>query len=886
MTSQHNDPEPPETTVGRKTRGRGWLRWIAAFGIIIVIALSAAFYWRIPLANAVLEFGLGRAGVHNARVTVTALSASQIRLADLRLGKAIEVKTVDAVIDLSRLPKNPVTRVTVDDVRADLTDAPRELAKMSPDWPERDGTDTAPPPTIRSLLTQMADLPDVTLRNISLKYGNANGIVTAKGSVWAAGTRDNAYGIRVGMDLAGKIDGITRAISINGTTSLSAESATIDLKVKANDGALAGAMEARADLSSDPAIFEATTRLETGDLATLADLMPGLETAAGDLKIDAATISPLAFGLDTPLGLPALTAALQKSGSDGIRFEAVLADASYGDRYRGINGTVTAALRRLTGAKDLLEADGSLSFRADKAGTADVSIRKATVTGAYRLRHMENALALYLPQGMRVAASQVSSEDGAVSLAPLNATLNVERAEIKGFGRGSPPQTDALLRLSLGATRLSFAGKPEKQHFSLAPLTVRLTGTVDEEGDLQARLQTPRLSVTEKARAAAIDGLDIAIRHANAVVTSKLSGRISAMENSEPLLLPTPLDAVLSLKRNMLTFNTKANLPGSSTATVTGRHNLSTGRGNAVLAVPAFRVTPGGGEFRALVPSFSNIDVQSGTVRATARMVWTAKDLNGTGAIAVDGLNFTESASGTTVQGLTADIQLASIVPPRTGAGQIVRVKSIEAGVTLSDLLLRFALIDGTAKTVPAVEIETFRTGFAGGHLGLAPTVIDSEAGAIQATVRVERVDLAALLSAVGLDNISGTGRLNGVLPVGTVGDAVSITGGRLAAAAPGTLRIRSEAAKRALSQGGAEVTLMLSALEDFRYESLTLDIEKEIAGQGRILLRTRGQNPAVRDGQPFVINLTLTGNVDGLAAVLAQALQLPGGLVRTMLAK
>jgi hypothetical protein len=78
----------------------------------------------------------------------------------------------------------------------------------------------------------------------------------------------------------------------------------------------------------------------------------------------------------------------------------------------------------------------------------------------------------------------------------------------------------------------------------------------------------------------------------------------------------------------------------------------------------------------------------------------------------------------------------------------------------------------------------------------------------------------------------------------------------------------------------------MLSALEDFRYETLTLEIEKETAGEGRVILRTRGQNPAVRDGQPFVINLTLSGNVDGLAAVLAQALELPGGIVRTMLAR
>ena len=52
---------------------------------------------------------------------------------------------------------------------------------------------------------------------------------------------------------------------------------------------------------------------------------------------------------------------------------------------------------------------------------------------------------------------------------------------------------------------------------------------------------------------------------------------------------------------------------------------------------------------------------------------------------------------------------------------------------------------------------------------------------------------------------------------------------------------------------------------------------------KGRLMLRTRGRNPAVRDGRPFIINLNVTGNVDRLAAVAAQALQLPSTLVRTI---
>jgi hypothetical protein len=243
-----------------------------------------------------------------------------------------------------------------------------------------------------------------------------------------------------------------------------------------------------------------------------------------------------------------------------------------------------------------------------------------------------------------------------------------------------------------------------------------------------------------------------------------------------------------------------------------------------------------------------------------------------------------QGISGTTVQGLSGHIRLDRLVPPRTPPGQAMRVKHIAAGVTFDDLALRFALVGGVTPEIPALRIESFQAMFAGGRLSIAPTTVDSAAESNDATIAVKDVDLAAVLAAAGLEGVSGTGRLNGAIPVTVVKNVVGITGGRLEAAGPGLLRIRSDAAKQTLAQGGEDVALMLSALENFRYETLTVDIEKKLTGEGRILLATRGHNPDVRDGHPFVINLNLTGNIDRLAVVAAQVFQLPGALIRTML--
>ncbi|MDE0794902.1 MAG: YdbH domain-containing protein [Alphaproteobacteria bacterium] len=887
MTSDNNDSEPGVKSPDRKPRKRGVLRWVGAFCIIVIIGVAAALYWRVALANTVFDFALERAGIHKAVARVTALSTSRIHFSEIRLGNAIDVKDVDAVFDLSLLPQLAVTRVTVASLRADMADARRELAKLA-----TNGTNDTPPTTIRALLTQAAELPEITVQTISLRHVLPGGIVTVNGSANATRRDNAAFEFRVGVALSGDIDGQTRTARIDGTARLAADAVTVDISAQMKDSGLAGTLEARGDMSSDPAILSGKIHLETADLGKLAAILPGLGNTGGSAAINARTTSPLAFGLDTPLDLTALTAALRKAGGDGVRVETRIQDGSHGALYRGVDGTVTAVLRGLPGADGRLQADGNLSLRARRAGTADVTVKNASLGGTYRLLREENALTVYFPEGLRAAAAQVSTKDGAVSVTPVKILLNAEHIRIPAAVPGEPRRVDARLRLNAGAMRLEVAGQPDGKSISIAPLALRLSGTADERGSVEARIQAPRVSVTEKTKMGVIDGLDIALRQTSGGLTGKLSGQVSAQDIGKPLLLPTPLDSTLSIKQQTVSFDAKATLPGANTATAKGRHNLSTGRGSAVLAVPAFRMTPGGGEFRALAPSISGsasasgIDIQSGTVSADARLVWNKKSIDATGTVAIENINFADPSSGTSVEGLTANIRLDQIIPPRTPAGQTIRIKRIGAGVALNDLLLRFALIEGTTAAIPAVQIDTFRTAFAGGILSIAPTVLDSEAGASQATIKVERVDLAALLSAVGLENISGTGRLSGIIPVSTAGAAVGITGGRLATSEPGVLRIRSEAAKRALAQGGKEVTLMLSALEDFRYETLTLEIEKETAGEGCVILRTRGQNPAVRDGQPFVINLTLSGNVDGLAAVLAQALELPGGIVRTMLAR
>ena len=77
----------------------------------------------------------------------------------------------------------------------------------------------------------------------------------------------------------------------------------------------------------------------------------------------------------------------------------------------------------------------------------------------------------------------------------------------------------------------------------------------------------------------------------------------------------------------------------------------------------------------------------------------------------------------------------------------------------------------------------------------------------------------------------------------------------------------------------------MLQALEDFSYEQLGVDIDKTLAGNARVTLRTLGHNPAVLRGRKFQINVNLETNLDRLLDAALEWYRLSGRVLRDIVA-
>jgi hypothetical protein len=391
-----------------------------------------------------------------------------------------------------------------------------------------------------------------------------------------------------------------------------------------------------------------------------------------------------------------------------------------------------------------------------------------------------------------------------------------------------------------------------------------------------ARIEPARVVVQVEKGEAASPERNLAAQGLSAMLTlaERAEFRVAAKTVTTGYTAPFSLEVSAEEAGESFAFELTAKAAG---ATLSGRgeHDPSTGKGKAQLTLRPVRFAPGGLQPAALIPELAAIENVSGAVGGEATLSWGAA-LGSAGELRLDDVSF--EVAGIAVEGLAGALRLAELAPPMTADRQLLRARRITAGAALEDVSLKFRL-DGAAKTL---EIGRLQADFAGGRLVVANARL-RPTGRNPLVVQLHDVNLAALLAMVGLQGLSGQGRVSGALPLIVTADDVLVEGGEIFATGPGRLSFRSEEAKQALAAGGEYVDLALQALEDFRYEKLSLTIDKAEGGHAVVRLSTLGANPAVLDRQPFAINVTLNADANALFAQALEAWRLSQGALATI---
>ncbi|MEM6903842.1 MAG: YdbH domain-containing protein, partial [Pseudomonadota bacterium] len=97
---------------------------------------------------------------------------------------------------------------------------------------------------------------------------------------------------------------------------------------------------------------------------------------------------------------------------------------------------------------------------------------------------------------------------------------------------------------------------------------------------------------------------------------------------------------------------------------------------------------------------------------------------------------------------------------------------------------------------------------------------------------------------------------------------------------ANGVLSYRSEAP---LGDGNEQAALAFNVLEDFRYDTLELELSGAFGGEQQAVLRLAGRNPDIYDGYPVNLNINLSGTLDAIARRSLDALAIPDRLVEKL---
>lgn len=506
-------------------------------------------------------------------------------------------------------------------------------------------------------------------------------------------------------------------------------------------------------------------------------------------------------------------------------------------------------------AADEIELDGSL----EQAGRALAAVSARGRPGAFEASVIETG-------GLTLTA-----KGGIGERVSLDAAAEIGRASALLAALGAAAAPPGRYRLQAAGSLEALVGAAEAQvetafaRITLAaPFAARRT-----DGGARVELNGAEIAAPERGlKASGVSGV--------IELSSAPTAKLAAERAETPWATPAALTLSGSLKDGVAQFEGAA-VAGGARLSARGRHAMASGEGSLSLVLPKTSFGPAR-QPGAVLPALAALTVSGGAVSGSAALRWSNASFGGAGAFDLDALAF--AAEGVAVDGLSGRLRFSELLPPRTPPGQELRAARIGAGADLADVRLRFAL-DGAAG---ALAVERLDAGFASGRLVVAGARL-SPGPRNSAVLQVHDVDLAALLPLLGLEGLSGDGRLSGALPIAVADGKVAVEEGELIAAGPGALRFRSERVRSALAAGGEYVALALDALEDFRYERLSLSVDKTLEGAARIRLSTLGANPNVLEGHPFAINVNLTGDADNLVQAALAAWRLSdralGAIVR-----
>ena len=262
---------------------------------------------------------------------------------------------------------------------------------------------------------------------------------------------------------------------------------------------------------------------------------------------------------------------------------------------------------------------------------------------------------------------------------------------------------------------------------------------------------------------------------------------------------------------------------GTRITDVTVEHNLGTGVGHANLDVPGITFGPELQPAELTRLTEGVVALVQGTVTGHGEIDWSPSGkVKSTGDFATRNMDL--AAPFGPVTGLTTSIHFTNLLGLESSPGQVATIQSTNPGIIVNNGVVRYQLLPNNL-----VKIERGEWPFMGGRLILDETILNfGSPRPKRLTFELIGFDAREFTESLGFSGLHITGTFDGVLPMIFDESGGRIVGGRLDSRAPGGEFSYTGTKPNA----GLVAGLAFDLLSDIRYESMTVRLDGDLAGE------------------------------------------------------
>lgn len=527
-------------------------------------------------------------------------------------------------------------------------------------------------------------------------------------------------------------------------------------------------------------------------------------------------------------------------------------------RAAGLDIALSKLVTRLAGPAraPVIGIEGDILFSGEPA--PGLSLTGGGATFATRLQLLDQSIALYGEGCPEVRLSTLSFDGtkirpGLARICPISDTTPLLRVvsekgeakridgagvisgiELQADGIGPYPVAGLLPRLE---TRVSY-GLKDRTWWG------QFEGT---GGDL--KVEGPDLALSGVTLTAELEGKS---RLLGARVKLK-SGKI--VDQRRPIRFqPLGVSAGATWGADALDFETTVSVPNGPVVTSRGRHRPAEGRGNVTVNLPRWYAEPENTIVSDALPILKGlITGVTGGFEGEARWDWTSRGSRSNARLLIENGGF--ASVPVEVRGINGTLNLDDVLAPKSDGVQTFSLGLVDAGFPLENGHLEFELAGDNLLRINKVSWP-----FAGGRIGAENVRVPFDRLPDSVTATISNVDATALVNLADVADLNAEGVLEGTVPILLGEEGVVIDDAQLSSIGGGVLRYRSASAAESLKQSGGSAEILARALQDFRFEDLSIRLNGPLDGEIVAKAQINGANPALYDGKRIELNVSLQG--------------------------